>query len=498
MATWIQSLSWTLIYALGQGFVVYTSLWLVLKLIPAASSNTKYHLSLSALTILLGWFVATWWHQFHILALANAQTIALGAQHTVYFSLPLTGTAIENYSGYRTLLSSVQALSPWLSAFYFAGLLFMLVRLSGGILQLSSLGTKGISQADAALNDLLSRLKKQLHIEGGARLYISAKAQVPMVIGFIKPMILMPAATIAQLSAKQLETILLHELAHIKRHDYLVNILQTIVETILFFNPFVWLISGITRREREHCCDDLVLQHTQDPLFYATALAALASDEENAAPLAVAASGQSNHLFNRIKRIMEMKKNPFSYSRMVAAIVIIATITCSAVLLTPSFARTKKEKSEKTAVSAVKPGQPAAVATQATPTAQPVARAKKDKPAKTGTEVPAATEPAPFDPDKQDANQLVQRLLADRLVDEGMGFVVEKKADKLFIDGKQQPDEVASKYLNGIQQTDLSVHVFSFRERLQMHPGAGIMELIMPVTTSAGCVQYTPPKKPGC
>ena len=92
----------------------------------------------------------------------------------------------------------------------------------------------------------------------------------------------------------------------------------------------------------------------------------------------------------------------------------------------------------------------------------------------------------------------MQRLLADRLVDEGMGFVVEKKADKLFIDGKQQPDEVASKYLNGIQQTDLSVHVFSFRERLQMHPGAGIMELIMPVTTSAGCVQYTPPKKPGC
>lgn len=112
----------------------------------------------------------------------------------------------------------------------------------------------------------------------------------------------------------------MHELAHIKRNDYLINILQTIVETILFFNPFVWLISAIIRREREHCCDDLVLLHTREPLNYATALAALASYPGNASGLLVAASGQSYPLFHRIKRILEMKKNPFSYSRMVAAI----------------------------------------------------------------------------------------------------------------------------------------------------------------------------------
>jgi hypothetical protein len=159
---------------------------------------------------------------------------------------------------------------------------------------------------------------------------------------------------------------------------------------------------------------------------------------------------------------MDMKKNPLSYSRMVAAIFVIATTVCPVALQT-TFAKTTKDKSVKSTASVTQPGEQARV-----------------------------------DPQTQESNQLVYRLIADRLVDEGKGFIVEKKQNLLFIDGKQQTIEIANKYLQNILQTDIKVQVFSFRERLQMHPGAGIMELITPVTTSAGCIQYKQPKKPGC
>ncbi len=158
-----------------------------------------------------------------------------------------------------------------------------------------------------------------------------------------------------------------------------------------------------------------------------------------------------------------MKKNPISYSRVAAAICITTTIVGS-LAVQASFAKTKK-----------------------------------DKPAKATTSVAAPAQQQAFvAPTTEEANQLVQQLIADRMVDESKGFLVEKKQNLLFINGMQQPDKIANKYLQNVKQTDVRVRVFSFAERLQMHPNAGIMELIMPVMFSAGCVDYTPPKKPGC
>jgi len=131
-------------------------------------------------------------------------------------------------------------------------------------------------------------------------------------------------------------------------------------------------------------------------------------------------------------------------------------------------------------------------------TSSSFAKTKKDKPAKATTAAAPAQQEAPVGAATEEANQLVQQLIGDKVVDESKGFLVEKKQNLLFINGMQQPDKIANKYLLNIKQTDIRVRVFSFAERLQMHPGAGIMELIMPVMFSAGCVDYTPPKKPGC
>ena len=165
-----------------------------------------------------------------------------------------------------------------------------------------------------------------------------------MMIGALKPVILLPIATINYLTTEQVETILLHELAHIKRHDYLLNIFQTIAETILFFNPFVWLISRIIRREREHCCDDIVIANMSSPLPYAKALAMLENTRLEANNVALAATGNKQQLLGRIKRIMGTRKNKLNYTQLTIVIVVVlaVTLTVATFTYTQSFAQKSK------------------------------------------------------------------------------------------------------------------------------------------------------------
>jgi hypothetical protein len=179
------------------------------------------------------------------------------------------------------------------------------------------------------------------------------------------------------LSAEQLEAILLHELAHVKRNDYILNIFQSIVETTLFFNPFVWWISKYIRLEREHCCDDMVIAHTVQPLHYAKALVALEEYRFTTNPMAMAAADNKQHLFYRIKRIMEMKTSHLNYSQKLMAVLIIAVGLTAIAWITPSA-----RQDAKAAAAGEKPAM-AAVHTAVTPTNQDTV------PAKSGTPVPA-------------------------------------------------------------------------------------------------------------
>src|SRR5262249_62123234 len=120
--------------------------------------------------------------------------------------------------------------------------------------------------------------------------------------GWLHPVILLPASTLTGLSPGQIESILAHELAHIRRHDYLVNLLQSLVETLLFYHPGVWWVSRRIREERELCCDDLAVGVVGGPVLYAEALCRLERARGEAAALAVAASGGS--LLARITRLV--------------------------------------------------------------------------------------------------------------------------------------------------------------------------------------------------
>ena len=128
----------------------------------------------------------------------------------------------------------------------------------------------------------------------------SAAVTVPTLVGWVRPVVLLPAAALSGLTPEQLEAILAHELAHVRRHDYLVNLLQSLVETLLFYHPAVWWVSAEVRAEREHCCDDLAVAVCGDRLVYVSALAELTSMERRA--FALAATDGS--LLDRVRRIL--------------------------------------------------------------------------------------------------------------------------------------------------------------------------------------------------
>ncbi|MFH1741984.1 MAG: M56 family metallopeptidase, partial [bacterium] len=149
------------------------------------------------------------------------------------------------------------------------------------------------------------------------RVVESAIVQIPSTIGWLKPVILVPTSALTGLPPKQLEAIIAHELAHIRRYDYLINLMQTAVETLFFYHPAVWWVSRRIRIEREHCCDEIAVAVCGDAYSYASALTKLEEFRHTSAQLAMAADG--GHLSNRIRHVLNIRSPRSSQSNAWAA-----------------------------------------------------------------------------------------------------------------------------------------------------------------------------------
>ena len=343
------SLAWALLYSLWQGLLVYGTLFVVLRALRDVSSRLKYFISIGAFTTMVAWFADTWITQYQKLKgitvyITNGSGVA--APLVTHQGVANPTINIADQSIIKNALTGMERYSSLIIAVYCAGLVLMLFRFAVNLWQVRMLKKSGVVAPQEHLNDLVAQWQEQFNISRPVKLLLSAKVDVPMMLGILKPVILLPVATINHLSVDQLEAILVHELAHIKRQDFLFNIFQTIVETVLFFNPFIWLISAIIRKERENCCDDMVVASTTDPMPYARALAILETNRYEA-NLALAVTGRNKkQLFNRIKRIMEMKKQNINYSQLGIAAMIIITIVFSLAIFTPSFAQKNKLKKD--------------------------------------------------------------------------------------------------------------------------------------------------------
>ncbi len=330
----VTALGWAILHSFWQALVVFACLRIVLKLWPDARSSTKYNLSFLSLAGIFAWFVITLYQQLAAVKEMH-ELVRLTADGGP--ALPVQVPVVyESQQELTWMFPQLEMWFPVLVGLYVAGVGVLCIKLIADLAQLQQIRKRQVLPVDTAWEHYLDKLKLQLCIPRQVKLLISQYVQVPVMIGFLKPVILVPVALFNNLSAEQLEAILLHELAHIKRNDYILNIFQSIVETTLFFNPFVWWISKYIRLEREHCCDDMVIAHTTQPLHYAKALVALEEYRFTTNSMAMAAADDKQHLFYRIKRIMEMKTTHLNYSQKFMAVLIIAVGLSAIAWITPS------------------------------------------------------------------------------------------------------------------------------------------------------------------
>jgi bla regulator protein blaR1 len=201
-----------------------------------------------------------------------------------------------------TFRGRVEAFRPWALLAWFAGVLFLSIRFLGGLRTANRLTRRGATPAEPEWQEMFERLAARLAVTQPVRLLKSAVVKVPTAIGAFRPVILLPASVFTGLPARGLEALIAHELAHVRRHDYLVNLVQTAAETLLFYHPAVWWVSARIRAEREQCCDDLAIAATGDARSYARALVRLEEMRGSAPALAVAAGG--GNLWRRVLRLL--------------------------------------------------------------------------------------------------------------------------------------------------------------------------------------------------
>jgi GWxTD domain-containing protein len=300
---WVQGSSakavgWTLIHSLWEGAVVALALAIVLGV--ARSSRVRYWAACFAMIALLAGFGATFYRVMPRetgiapKALVPAAAVALSPDDA---PIGITGTRWE--------FSDVL---PWLAPVWMAGVLLFQLRCLASWVAAGRLRRRGVCGVSVAWISRLDGLRARLRMTKPVVLLESCFLDVPVVIGHLRPVILMPVGLLAGLPVAQIESILLHELAHIRRADYLVNLMQTLVEGLLFYHPAVWWISGVMRAEREDCCDDVAVRASGDAHEYATALAALAENRWSVSEAAIAATG--GNLVKRIRRVLAQPEGP--------------------------------------------------------------------------------------------------------------------------------------------------------------------------------------------
>ena len=192
---------------------------------------------------------------------------------------------------------------PWMGLIWLAGIIILSIWRTGGWWTAQRMRSIGSSPIPAHLTTTVEQLRTLLNVSPFVRVLQSSLVEVPVVFGWLKPTILLPVQVLESLSGTQLRMVLAHELAHIRRNDYLANLVQTSIETLLFFHPAVWWVSRRIRIERENCCDDLAVQHCGQRSDLASALVAV--EEGRCEPLpnpALAATGGDTH--ERVSRLL--------------------------------------------------------------------------------------------------------------------------------------------------------------------------------------------------
>jgi beta-lactamase regulating signal transducer with metallopeptidase domain len=259
--------------------------------------------------------------------------VAAGVTPAASLPFNLSAESIRLFT--QTCIRYFTANAPVVVLLWFVFFVFRSVRMMGSLVYLNRARNRHVYQPPAEWKARVETLCEKLQLKRGVTLLESGFAKTPMVIGHLKPVILVPIGLLAGLPAGQVEAVLLHELAHIRRHDYVVNFLQTIAETIFFFNPGLLWISSLLRDERENCCDDIALAQTKNKKEFIQALISFKEHSLYGASYQVAFPGKKNHLLNRVSRILNNKNKTFGPGEkafFMSGVIILSAIVATAAI----------------------------------------------------------------------------------------------------------------------------------------------------------------------
>jgi TonB family protein len=344
----VHALGWTLVHFCWQGALVAGMLWCVLGLLGGRSSQARYRAACVAMLLMVALPLITFARiaadEYHARSVAHRMAMVLDM--SMFLQVGADG------SGAPWPLRIVVALDramPWLLCAWLLGALFFVVRLNFGLVAARRLSRIGIEPPSAALQQMFEALCRRIGVLRVVRLLHSARVQVPTVIGWLRPVVLIPVSCLAGLSTDQVEAILCHELAHVRRHDYLVSVFQSLAEALLFYHPAVWWVSKQVRRERECCCDEFALANGGDALAYARALSYL--EERRAAFPEFSLGANGGVLTMRIKRLLGYSKD--AGAPQFAAFLLFALVVAISGLYVATLARAQNTVHATTSVAAV-------------------------------------------------------------------------------------------------------------------------------------------------
>ncbi|MBP6978926.1 MAG: M56 family metallopeptidase [Bacteroidales bacterium] len=344
----VNALGWMLLHSLWQGFFIVLLYRLIRCFIPPSALKTRYVASLTALLLIpilsFCTFIYLYFGQPHLADIQthNDQINPVSQQLSVLFQSYDNNAFISQISFrafFDRLLSFINSHLDLVSSIWMIGMLVFICRFAGGYLYSRHLKSSCVYPVDDTWKNRIEDLRQRMHIRRRVGFYESVKIRIPSVIGFFKPVILIPLGAVAQIPPGQLEAVLVHELTHIYRKDYLVNMIQIFIETIFFFHPAVWWLSVRIRSEREFICDDLSLTYCKDPVTYIKALASLQELSARPPVFAAALATSKNQLLIRIKRMV----NPKSLKQENTGGLIMLLFTMALITLTATAALSMKE-----------------------------------------------------------------------------------------------------------------------------------------------------------
>jgi len=309
--TILRAVCWTLLHSLWQGLVVALLAGIIMVLTKRSSSSLRYNLLCGLLFLFLASSAFTFFCQLRtkvveLPTISSVTPIVNNVQPAPApdkpLATPISTHTLQNWI--ESLIQYFNAHAALVVLIWFIVFLARFVQLLSGVVYTQRIRHYKTSAAPALWQERLLELLNKLQISRPVLLLESAVIKVPVVVGFLKPVILVPVGMLTHIAPDQVESILLHELAHIRRRDYLLNLVQNLSDTLFFFNPAMIWISSLIRAERENCCDDIAIRETRSRRRLIEALVSFHEYEKTAAGYALSFAAKENQVVRRVKRIV--------------------------------------------------------------------------------------------------------------------------------------------------------------------------------------------------